>query len=75
MFERLAKALIRLRICTGCSEALLGAHTTLLETSSRGSYSFMCIIFPVKDFLHKILIIVLIINLNMWFVCSKEPSH
>ena len=26
IFKRLAKALIRLRVCTGCSEALLVAH-------------------------------------------------
>ena len=28
-----------------------------------------------KFYLHKILIIFLPINLNMWFGCSKEPSH
>ena len=38
MFKRLAKALIRLRVCAGWSEALLDAHTTLLEISCRGSY-------------------------------------
>ena len=39
IFERLAKALIRLRLCAGCqwSEPLLVAHTTLLETSCHGS--------------------------------------
>ena len=31
IFKRLAKALIRLRVCAGWSEALLVAHTTLLE--------------------------------------------
>ena len=31
---------------------------------------------PDKEiYLHKILIIFLPINLNMCFVCSKEPSH
>ena len=38
MFKRLAKALIRLRVCTGWSEPLLVAHTTLLEISCRGSF-------------------------------------
>ena len=33
IFKRLAKALIRLRVCTGWSEALLVALTTLLEIS------------------------------------------
>ena len=37
IFKRLAKALIRLRVCAGCSDALLVAHTTLLEISCRGS--------------------------------------
>ena len=37
IFKRLAKTLIRLRVCAGCSEALLVAHTTLLEISCRGS--------------------------------------
>ena len=40
MLKRLAKALIRLRVCAGWSEALLVAHTTLLETSCTGSASF-----------------------------------
>ena len=33
IFKRLAKALIRLRICAGWSEALLVAHTTMMEIS------------------------------------------
>ena len=37
IFKRLAKALTRLRVCTGWSEALLVAHTTLLEFSCHGS--------------------------------------
>ena len=36
---RLAKALIRLRVCAGWFEALLVVHTTLLEISCRGSYA------------------------------------
>ena len=36
IIKRLAKALIRLRICAGWSEPLLVAHTTLLEISCRG---------------------------------------
>ena len=35
--KRLAKGLIRLRVCTGWSESLLVAHTILLEISYRGS--------------------------------------
>ena len=38
IFKRLAKALIRLRVCAGSSEAWLVAHTTLLEISCHGSY-------------------------------------
>ena len=34
---RLAKALIRLRVCAGWSEPLPVAHTTLLEISCHGS--------------------------------------
>ena len=37
IFKQLAKALIILRVCSGWSEALLVAHTTLLEISCRGS--------------------------------------
>ena len=35
--KRLAKALIRLRVCAGWSEASLVAHTTLLEIQCHGS--------------------------------------
>ena len=35
--QRLAKALIRMRVCAGWSEPLLVAHTTLLEISCHGS--------------------------------------
>ena len=38
---RLAKALIRLRVCAGWSECLLVADTTLLEISCDGSSSFV----------------------------------
>ena len=37
IFKRVAKALIRLRVCAGWSEPLLVAHTTLLEISCHGS--------------------------------------
>ena len=37
IFKRVAKALIRLRVCVGWSETLLVAHTTLLEISCGGS--------------------------------------
>ena len=32
IFQRLAKALTRLRVCAGWSEPILVAHTTLLES-------------------------------------------
>ena len=35
IFQRLAKALIRLHVCAGWSEPLLIVHTTLLEISCR----------------------------------------
>ena len=38
LFKRLAKALIRLRVCAGWSEVILIAYTTLLEISGRGSF-------------------------------------
>ena len=37
-FMRLAKALVRLRVCAGWSEYSLVAHITLLEISCRGSF-------------------------------------
>ena len=40
IFKRLAKALIRLRVCPVWSEPLLVVHTTLLEISCRGSNCF-----------------------------------
>ena len=42
IFKRLAKALIRLRVCAGWSEPMLVAHTTVLGISCHGS--IMCII-------------------------------
>ena len=44
IFKRLAKALIRLCICAGWSEALLVAHTTLMEIPSRSSFAFCLLI-------------------------------
>ena len=38
IYKRLAKALIRLRVCAVWSEALLVAHTILLEISRHGSF-------------------------------------
>ena len=38
IFKRLAKALIRLRVCAGWSEPLLVVHSILLEISCCGSY-------------------------------------
>ena len=40
VFKRLAKALIRLRVCAGWSEPLLAAHISLLEISCHGSNMF-----------------------------------
>ena len=42
IFKRLAKALIRLRLCAGWSKPLLVAHTTLLEISCGGSNALIC---------------------------------
>ena len=39
ILKRLAKALIRLRVYAGWSEALLVTHTTLFEISCTGSFS------------------------------------
>ena len=46
VFKSLAKALIRLRVCAGCSETLLVANTTFLEISCHSShikYATSCI--------------------------------
>ena len=40
IFKRLTKALTRLHVCTGWSELLLVAYTTLLEISCHGSIIF-----------------------------------
>ena len=40
ILKRLAKALIRLRVCAGWFEPLLVAHTTLLEISCPGTIIF-----------------------------------
>ena len=48
ILKGLAKALIRLRICAGWSEALLVAHTTLLEISCTGSNNFVTHYKPIK---------------------------
>ena len=40
IFKRLAKTLIRLRVCAGWSGPLLVAHTSLLEISCHGSNMF-----------------------------------
>ena len=37
IYKRLAKALIRLRVCAGRFDPMLVAHNTLLEISCRGS--------------------------------------
>ena len=47
ILKRLAKALIRLRVCAGWSEALLAAHTTLLEIAWTGSDHFY-----IMEYLH-----------------------
>ena len=47
IFKRLAKDLIRLRVCAGWSESLLVAHTTLLKITCHGSYACFK-----SDFMH-----------------------
>ena len=44
VFERQAKALTRLRVYAGLSEALLVAHTTLFEISCTDSYVFISVL-------------------------------
>ena len=39
IFKLLAKALIRLGVCSSWPESLLVAYTTLLEISCRGSFN------------------------------------
>ena len=53
--KRLAKALNRLHVCTGWSELLLVAHTTLLEISCRGSIIYFTVNYLIKgisDLIH-----------------------
>ena len=45
ILKRLAKALIRLHVCAGWSEAVLVAHTTLLEISCTGSNVILFVCF------------------------------
>ena len=77
IFKQLAKVLIRLRVCAGSSEALLVAHTTLLEISCCGSiivspprgYPFPCF--------NEINWIVPLFPKNRKFVflCSQFPNN
>ena len=71
IFKRLAKALIRLRVCTGCSEALLVAHTTLLEMPW-----LICVSWQLC---HKILNIQVacknIADVNQMFPVEKNGHH
>ena len=53
ILKRLAKALIRLRVRAGWSEALLVAHTTLLEISCTGLY-YSCLMRLVTSYLRHI---------------------
>ena len=53
IIKRLAKALIRLRLGEGWSEALLMATTTLLEISCRGSYMLDSSV-TISAFIHKL---------------------
>ena len=50
ILKRLAKALIRLRVCAGWSKPLLVAHYTLFEISCRGSVLFSVISFRIVNF-------------------------
>ena len=70
IFKRLAKALIRLRICAGWSYVLLVAHTRLLEISCRGSY----VLFRRAE----VCVICLFLTVPMfalWSVIVKFPGH
>ena len=48
IFKQQAKALIRLRVCAGWSEALLVPHTWLLEISCTGSFHSLLKLIPQK---------------------------
>ena len=50
IFKWQAKALIRLCVCTDWSEALLVAHTTLLEISCHSSYLMFCLDLPLLPY-------------------------
>ena len=69
IFTRLAKALIRLRVCPSRSKALLVAHITLLEISCHGSImSFVCqTIQAKKQFL-------VIFNVSLYTTLSEKKS-
>ena len=57
ILKRLAKALIRLRVCAGWSDALLIAHTTLFEISCTDSIIhcklFHCILYSIYHWIRS----------------------
>ena len=84
IFEQLAKALIRLRACTGWSEALLVTCTTLLEIACHGLMLFKCL----RQFLILILLIGLVLsrylhqyhviiwyNILHWGLAQQIPAY
>ena len=52
ILKQLAKALIRLRVCTGWSEPLLVVHTVVFEISCRGSIIDTCVSFYYRNTIH-----------------------
>ena len=81
IIRRLAKALIRLRVCAGWSEPLLIAHTTLLETSCHGSYTDFWQGRLLSDcsghsiYLHSYMHVYLVFFFSIQFFSLPEPNH
>ena len=72
ILKRLAKALIRLRVCAGWSEPLLVAHTTLLEISCTGSYGKCISLPPGKFFMLFCRMLIFFFKINLF---SKKISR
>ena len=69
IFKQLAKALIRLCACAGWSEALLVAHTTLMEITCHGS-NYVPLIYSRK----KVYVISYMMSIVMRTVISSKHS-
>ena len=72
--KRLAKALVRLRVCAGWSETLLVAHTTLLEISCTGSILY-CQPLPRMFLTWQIAKTLMIRRIWVYFICKYSRSE